>query len=84
MSLAHFIPNDLAILIIFAIFGYILSSIDLIFIFENIMKMIEYRNTVFPVESIAIKLERLVVSFDNTYFNINSFDRYILTVDKQQ
>ena len=35
VSIAHFIPNDLDILIIFALFGYILSSVDLIFLLEK-------------------------------------------------
>lgn len=48
VSLAHFIPNDLAILIIFAIFGYILSSIDLIFLTEQLIKSLISRKKIYP------------------------------------
>ncbi|CAF0745830.1 unnamed protein product [Brachionus calyciflorus] len=34
VSMTHFIPNDIAIVVIFSAFGYILSSIDLLFLNE--------------------------------------------------
>ena len=45
VSLAHFIPSDLAIVIIFTVFGYILSSIDIIYICELFITWICNRNS---------------------------------------
>ena len=45
VSLAHFIPSDLAIVIIFSVFGYILSSIDIIYIFELFITSITNRTS---------------------------------------
>ena len=50
VSLAHFIPNDLAILIIFSLFGYVLSSVDLLFLFEKFFTKIA-NNTIYPAET---------------------------------
>ncbi len=50
VSLAHFIPNDLTILIIFALFGYVLSSVDLIFLIEKFLEKVT-NNTVYPAEA---------------------------------
>ena len=49
VSLAHFIPNNLAILIIFVFFGYLLSSFDLILLIENVFKKLSY-NSIYPAD----------------------------------
>ncbi len=39
--LKPFIPNNLAIAIILAVFGYVFASVDLLYIFETILKFLK-------------------------------------------
>ncbi len=41
LSIVYFIPNNLAIAIILAVFGYVFASVDLLYIFETILKFLK-------------------------------------------
>ena len=45
VSMAHFIPSSIAMVVIFTLFGYILSSIDILFIFELILVKIQTKKS---------------------------------------
>lgn len=64
VSMAHFIPNNIAIVVLFTLFGYILSSIDILFIFEWIVVKIQIKKSkVAPIDEIKEKSKKSVTTF---------------------
>lgn len=64
VSMSHFIPSSIVMVVIFTFFGYILSSIDFLFIFELILVKIQTKNSkITPSDQLKDKKKNIPKKF---------------------